>query len=406
MEPLVYAILKALTPPDVITEFIDERFEPITINDTPDLVVMSIRTFNANRAYELSKQFIEKGVKVLLGGYHVMLAKEEALTNASSIAIGNAEDVWENIINDLKKGELKNTYLSDKSNNIFAMPNREIYNKYKYLPLKPVETSRGCPYECSFCSTAAVYKKKIIYRDPVNVINEIKAIKRKWIMFTDENFLLNSKHTEKILSGLRKMKIQWIAQTDVSIANNEKMIKQMALSGCFGLLIGFESFKKSRLEEYRKTQNIKTNYKNLINTLHKYGIGIYASFIISKDDENSVDHIIKYIIDNRIELAGLSPLTPYPNTGIYINGIKSKTVIQKWWRIKPYPYWKFVFIDNKEKLKGLENKLIEKKGQLYSIKNILKRIRLNGFLNNPIKSAVFLMLNIFAAAEIQYKKHL
>ncbi len=406
MEPLVYAILKALTPSNIITEFIDERFEPIIINDTPDLVVMSIRTFNANRAYEISEQFMKKGVKVLLGGYHVMLAPEEASLNASSIAIGNAEDIWEDIINDSRKGKLKSVYSSNKSNNKFVMPNRNIYSKYKYLPIKPIETSRGCPYECSFCSTAAVYKKKIMFREPVDVINEIKAMRRKWIMFTDENFLLNNNHTEKILSGLRKMKIQWIAQSDVSIANNEKIIKQMALSGCFGLLIGFESFKKSRLEEYNKMKNMKTDYRDLIKILHKYGIGVYASFIISKDDENDLDHIIEFIIENKVELAGLSPLTPYPNTGIYLNGIENNTIIQKWWRIKPYPYWKFVFIDNKEKLKSLENKLVGKKVNLYSMNNIIKRIRITKFVNNPIKFVIFLMLNILAAAEIRYKRQL
>ena len=157
MEPLMIAVLKSLTPEDVETNFMDDRNEFINYEENTDLVVISVETYTAKRAYEIAKKFQKRGIKVLAGGYHPTVEPDECLEHFDSIILGNAESVWTKMLNDLSKNKLEKRYYGVTTS--FAMPDRSIYKDRKYSPLALIETGRGCNFTCDFCAIHSYYEK-------------------------------------------------------------------------------------------------------------------------------------------------------------------------------------------------------------------------------------------------------
>ena len=165
LTPLSIGILAARTPKDIELSFFDERVEELLFEDIPDLVAITVETFTANRAYEIAEVYRKKGISVVMGGYHPTLLPEEVLEHADSIVVGDAEGLWENLLEDFKNDKLQKQYNGSNTKKLDDYTlDRSIYEGKNYLPVELIQYSRGCRFTCEFCSIHAFYKQTLRVR--------------------------------------------------------------------------------------------------------------------------------------------------------------------------------------------------------------------------------------------------
>lgn len=175
----------------------DENIEEVVFDDEPDMVGITVNVDTSNHAYEIADIYRMKKIPVILGGIHVSANPEEALKHADSVCIGEAEELWDKILNDIEKGDLKQQYYNSKPTDLSKVPvlKRNFINSSKYLYTNIVVTSRGCPFKCEFCYNSCDYvHHKYRNRNIEDVIEEIKSLGTKHIMFIDDNFIGNKKY--------------------------------------------------------------------------------------------------------------------------------------------------------------------------------------------------------------------
>jgi radical SAM superfamily enzyme YgiQ (UPF0313 family) len=318
--PLSLGYVAGLTPSEWEVELLDENWE-VFVPQKADLVAISAMTIQANRAYEICNIYRKMDVPVVVGGIHVSMLPEEALNYATSVVIGEAEGLWQKVIEDFLNGTLKRIYKSRSYPSLSNMviPIRDLFNK-KYL-FDVIQTSRGCPFNCDFCSVPAFNGRKYRLRPVSEIIEDLKTIRKKFVFIVDDNIVGYGKENEEraialfegiIGSGIKKY---WVSQASINVSENEKLLKLMKKSGCLGLLIGFESTDVQTLRKSGKTQNLRKNespaelYKDVINKLHKYGIAVDGYFCYGYEDtQKSILNSFEYILTPSIHLYWFPPL--------------------------------------------------------------------------------------------------
>lgn len=401
MEPIIFAILKSLTPDDIDVYFIDERYKKISYSAGYDLAVFSLKTYNARNSYKVSRRFRELGVKTIAGGYHAILNPDEANKYFDSVVLSSAESAWPDVIDDLRNNDLKERYYGKTPSKSFAVPDRSIFNGYTYLPLHLVESSRGCPHKCNFCSTAEVYKGKMLFKDPKQLDFEFRKLRNSIVLFTDENIAADKTRLIRIAEYAGKHNVKWISQADISISTDEKLLGKLAAGGCRGLLIGFESISEETLRRYEKYQNLRRDYKDIIQKMHKYGIMIYAAFIFDTHEFDTLNTTADFILNNNLDLCGLHPLTPFPGTKLYEKKMVTNITVKDWWLHGTYPYFKYVFTD--ENSLNMENAINRKRDYIFSFRGILRRIDWRNLIDNPGAIFMSILFNLFGITEVRGK---
>lgn len=394
MEPLTIATLKALTPNYVETQFFDDRIDKIDYNTPADLVVISVETYTAQRAYKIADKFRQKGAKVVMGGYHTKAVPDEALEHADCVILGGAETVWELMIEDFKKDELKQTYAGalEFSN---KLPDRSIYKDKKYLPISLIETGRGCPNTCEFCSISSFYCQEYIPRKIEDIVAEIKQVKHKFIFFTDDNICAQKGHLEEICKAITPLKVAWSSQAALSVAQDENLLKTMKNSGCQTILIGFESLDKRNLDQMNKSWNYKLGeVEELIGKIHKVGIGIYATFVFGFDfDEPEMfKKTVDFSLKHKFFFAAFNHLLPFPDTPFYERlKNENRILFEKWWLKKDYKYGDIPYQSLKIEPEKLKDFCADARRKFFSPKNILLR----GIAQFKRNKNLFLLLVFF-----------
>lgn len=327
LPPLTLGHIAALTPPHWEVQIIDETVSKLNFEEA-DLVGLTAFTFNAPRAYEIADSYKKKGIPVIMGGIHASVLPEEAVNYVDSIVIGEVENIWTTIISDFEKGQLKRKYTGDRcSMRSLPVPRRELFAD-KYLPIDTIQTARGCPMNCDFCSVTVVNGGTYRQRPIEDILNELQLLNRKTVFFIDDNILGYGTKAEeraiKLFKGIieRNIKIRWASQSSVNIVRNPEVLKYAALSGCFMLLIGFESINHKSLKDMNKAENLKDNarkYKNVIKRLHDHGITIMGAFILGSDydDKSIFDATGDFIMSSGIDMANFSIMCPFPGTRLY-----------------------------------------------------------------------------------------
>ncbi len=409
-EPLPIATLAAITPKDIEISYFDERVERINFDDPTDLAAITVETYTAKRAYEIAAQFHKRGVPTILGGYHVMLMPEEAAQYADSIFIGYPETRWTEVLKDVEQGILKRRYVHDRTEpHEFVIPDRNLLARHKYFPLSNVETGRGCPYRCNFCSIAAAHSSTYAVRPIDSVVEEVAGLKNKRVFFVEDNFVGNPNHTKDLCRALAPLKIQWMGQGTLTMAKDEELLKLMADSGCLGMLIGFESLKPETLRLMDKRHNItKEDYKNQIRKIHQHGIALYGTFVFGYDTEMPEDivHTAEAAIDFGIFMSALNHLVPFPGTPLYEQfKEKGRMPDENWWLSPSYRFGDVAFTPTNMTADELHEQCLAARRKFYSFPSIIRRAAKNpkGNLWPPFKIAGYPVINHLLRREINEK---
>jgi radical SAM superfamily enzyme YgiQ (UPF0313 family) len=390
MPQLALYILEGLTPSEHSVRIIEEETENVDLDQDCDLVGISCMTANAPRAYELSAEFKKRGKTVVLGGVHPTILSAEALKNADSVVIGEAEGVWKTLLQDFQKNELKETYQD-------SIPDLEQYVtkdfsriiKRRLFNLIPIMTSRGCPYNCDFCCVTDLFGKKIRHVPIENVVRDIKESGSKNFMFLDDNIIGKPKYAKELFKAIKPLNIHWVGQASVSLLVGDNELMQLAAdSGCKGLFFGVESVSEEQLKTMRKAFNEIEHMEDAFKKIKKMGILIHASMVFGFDNDTKeiFDETVKFLIKNKVSTVSFNVLTPYPGTKIYSDLKKEGRLTTADW--KYYDHNTVVFKPKKMTPYELQMGKINARKKFYSITSVIKR--LTGNLYNPL---VYLITN-------------
>lgn len=355
----------------------NENVAPINYDEKVDIVGISITVDIFPRAVEIAKKFQSKYIPGVAGGIHITANPEETAEYFDAVSIGIAETTWYDIIDDFEKGCLKKVYKNNTAEITPAQIQSPAYNLIKeknYLYSNIISTSRGCPFKCDFCyNSCDAYKNLYVNRNIEDVINDIKTVNKKHIMFIDDNLIGNPKWTMEFVKALKPLNIKWNAAVSLNIADMPELLDEMKASGCQSLFIGFESINESSISNINKVQNKLEKYNFAVNEIHKRGIMINASFVfgLDGDDKRVFESTLKWIVDNKIETVTSHILTPYPGTHLYKEFLETGRIID--FDYSKYNTANVVFQPKNMTAEELQQGYLKIYKDIYSFKNIIKR---------------------------------
>jgi len=347
MEPLQLGILAALTPSDIEVVMYDDRMETIPYDEPTDIAAITVETFTARRAYEISAEYRRRGVKTVMGGMHAMLIPEEVGEHCDCVIVGDAEPVWETMLNDFRRGELKPRYdvVQPTCPQKNVITRRDIFEGKGYLPITLLQFSRGCSHKCSFCASSVYFKAHHYCRPVEDVVKEIKSQKRKLLFFVDDNIVCDHEKAKELFRTLIPLKIRWVSQGSMDMLHDEELMRLMVKSGCLGLVIGFESISPESVSEMNKGTNRKGSadmYKWEIGELRRWGLQTWAAFTVGHDSDTieSIRATCDFAIKNKFTFAAYNILMPYPNTPLYERLEREGRLLYggKWWLHEDYRF--------------------------------------------------------------------
>ncbi|MGD9032695.1 MAG: radical SAM protein [Desulfobacteraceae bacterium] len=324
--PLSLAYVAAVTPPSWDVRILDENFDLFHFEEA-DLVGITAFTSNINRAYEIAQKYRERNIKVILGGIHASMLPDEALQYADSVVVGEVESIWEDVIRDFENNSLSRKYIGPRIDlsRFQIRPRRDLLHP-DYL-WHSVQTSRGCPFNCYFCSVSKYLGKNYRQREAKDVLDELEEIEGEYVAFVDDNLigytLESTERATDLFEGMidRGLSKKWWMQTSINAADDEHLLDLAVQAGCTFVFIGFETIDSKTLQDMKKGVNLRTgveNYRKVVDTFHKHGIGVFGAFIIGNDYESPAYYkeLSQFLIHSGIDSVQISVLTPLPGTGL------------------------------------------------------------------------------------------
>ena len=288
----------------------------------PQVVGITVHLTFARRAYELAAWYRAQGSLVILGGLHVLSCPDEALLHADAIAIGDGVQVWPRILSDVESDRLQTRYEADFSRPYALDPpaRRAILPRASFLTTTSVIATRGCHNRCGFCylSTEGLHMPYRM-RKVEQVVAEITADSQPYAVFVDNNLGSRPGYLRELCAALQPLKIIWSAAVTIDITDDVTLVRDMALAGCTGVFVGFESLTEGNLSDSRKRTPAPQDYARRVAILHRYGIQVNGSFVLGFDHDRPdvFERTVEWIETNRLECATFHILTPYPGTPLF-----------------------------------------------------------------------------------------
>jgi len=380
---LALHILEGLTPSSHSVKTIEEESEQLNMNEECDLVGISCMTSNAPRAYHLAQEFRKRGKKVVLGGVHPTILPDEALRYADSVVIGEAEGVWEQVLEDCAAGKLQRTYQCPPPSLDRYIPMKFRKTSQKRLfNVIPVMTTRGCPYSCDFCCVSDLYGKKIRHAPIANVVRDIEESKNKIFIFLDDNIIGEPRYAKELFKAITPLRIKWVGQASISFVKDTELMKLAADSGCGALFFGLESVSVAQLKKMRKSIKEVAQMGEAVKKIKGMGIHFHASFVFGFDDDTPsiFSETLEFLQKNKISTASFNILTPYPGTAVYkkLSG-EGRLLTHDW---KYYDHSTVVFKPKNMTPYELQAGEIWTKKEFSKISSILKNLPWN--LSHPL----------------------
>ncbi|MCD6377570.1 MAG: B12-binding domain-containing radical SAM protein [Planctomycetes bacterium] len=324
--PLNLAICAAVVPDDWDVEIIDENVteQKHKARADVDAVGIGAMTTQARRAYEIADDYRRLNVPVILGGIHPSALPEEALEHATIVCRGDAEGTLPRALKDLQEGKAKRFYdWTEQPDAPIATPRKDLLNPADYLVFNPIQTTRGCPHNCTFCTTPAIFGRKFRQREISDIVEEVaqayEQFRTRVFIFSDDDVAGNHAWAMELFERLKPLKIRWASQCDILIADDDKLLAAMRDSGCIGIIIGLESPKSATLTEAGKRYAKAELYEQKIRKIQSYGISVWGSFIFGFDSDDWQDcmNAVRFAQRTNLCMSCYPILTPYPGTAIF-----------------------------------------------------------------------------------------
>jgi len=320
---LTLPYLAALTPREWKITLIDEKLIDIDFKAPVDLVAITTWTINSFRAYEIADQYRRRGVPVIMGGPHTYFYSEEAAAHCDAVGIGEGEKIWALMLEEVARGRPKKIYRADHLQDLknLPLPRYDLLDLRSYGLFKAfsIQSSRGCPFKCEFCSERFYLGPRYRYRPTEEVIGEIKRSQAKNILFADSNFAGNLSHTMELMEALIPLKVRWSTLWSAYLCNNEKFMDLAKKSGLLHVNIGIESINQETLSGLNKRINQVKEYKKILHNLRKRGISYSLNFIFGWDTEKEdvFASTLAFLKEEKVPVAYLNILTPHKGTPLY-----------------------------------------------------------------------------------------
>ena len=377
--PLNLSMIAAYTPPNIDVSITDECVSPIDFEKDVGLVGLTAYTNSACRAYEIADAFRKRGVTVVMGGVHVSNLPGEALEHCDAVVIGEAEGAWEQLMLDFSRSQLKRVYQNNHlvSLESLPIPRRDLLTPDDYVTINTVQTTRGCPHNCSFCSVTRFNGRTYRFRPIPEVIREIESLPSRNVFVVDDNIMSNRLRTRNLFEALTPLGLRWGSQCTITIAQDPEMLELAAKSGCIGLAIGFESFCKESLKGAHKRFNRPDQYYEDIEIIKSYGILIWGSFVLGfdEDDEANLEKTVWSAKRSKLDFACFNFLTPLPGTDVYEAFERDGRLTNKNWA--DYNMANLVFRPIRVTDKVLREKVRKAWLEFYSLRALIHRLGLS-----------------------------
>ncbi|NHQ60971.1 B12-binding domain-containing radical SAM protein [Chlorobium sp. BLA1] len=408
---MALGVLVSLTPEHHHIEIIDEHFgDTVDYSQKYDVVGITSRTIDAKRSYEIADEFRKRGQKVILGGLHVSFNAEEAAPHADTLVCGEAENLWQTILDDVASNTLKASYNSKdfpQVQEIVPLDYERIAKASKRTKVDgtksiPIYITRGCPFECSFCVTPNFTGKLYRAQKPEDLIKQIETAKRvffkakgksskPWFMLCDENLGVSKKRLWETLDLIKECNINFSVFFSINFLEDKETVRKLVAAGCIMVLVGFESIKQSTLEAYNKGHvNSADQFARLIEECRQAGLNVQGNFLVNPDLDSyeDMDDLVKFVSKNNVFMPIFQIITPYPGTSMYWE-YKNKGLItdEDWDR---YNAMNLVIRSDKYDPVEFQHKFMTSYYKAYTWKNIANRVRRNPYkLLNLITSLAF-----------------
>ena len=401
-------VIAAYTPEPWHVDLVDEAVEDVNFDHPCDLVGLSVMTCYAPRAYEIATEFRKRGKKVVLGGVHPTYCPEEALQYSDAIVCGEAEELWPELIADFEAGAMKRAYKmqSFPALDNYKNPRVELLSPDAYMTRQCSFTTRGCHFDCEFCSVSPFNGKTTRRRPVQEVVKELTQIKH-WIRnelverirsdslwhafltgvrirlgiedgtifaFVDDLHNSNRAYCRELWSALKPLKIKWGCQSTMFLGDDPEMVKLAAESGCVSVFVGMESLDEDSLEETNKPFNRVQKFSDEIQTFHDHGIMVNPGIVFGfdHDDESVFERAVEFLIKNQVELAYFNVLTPLPGTALYERYNQAGRIFDRDWA--KYDGKHVVFSPSRMTAEQLQEGFFWANHQFYSIPSIWRRL--------------------------------
>lgn len=312
------------TPPEWSVAYWDENLlqGPPPVDPFPQLVGITVHLTFARRAFELARWFRARGAQVVLGGLHVISCPDECAPHADALALGEGTALWPEILRDAAAGRLSPRYQASFSRPYREepAPRRSILPRRHFLTTSSVIATRGCHNRCGFCylATDGLHMPYRV-RDPEQVVAELRADDQPYAVFIDNNLGSRPEYLRRLCRALRPLERIWSAAVSIDVTDDPSLVREMALAGCTGVFVGFESLTDANLEHARKKTPRAEDYARRVELLHSCGIQVNGSFVLGFDHDRPdvFERTAEWVETNRLECATFHILTPYPGTPLF-----------------------------------------------------------------------------------------
>lgn len=389
-KPLGLLVLAGLTPPGWDITVVDENVSVPEYSGMPrpDLVGVTAFTSQAPRAYELAAMFRARGVPVVMGGIHATMRRDEALEFVDAVVTGEAESVWAQVLEDAARGALRPVYAGGH-----AEMDKTPHARHDLLPdgyqFGVIQTTRGCPLNCSFCSVSPFNGNRYRRRSNEDVVSEFGSISEKHVLVVDDNLIgTRPDHVERAKDLFRAMieadlGKKWICQATINMADDDELLRLARKAGCIGAFIGFESTSDKGLAEVGKKYNLKNkrDFRASVRRIQRHGISVAGSFIMGLDvDRPGIGLEIAETADRYdVDFLNVLILTPLPGTALWKKmedegRIASDRFPEDWkYYTLTLPVARYRHLGNYE----IIDELSSCTGRFYSLRGIVRRVGRN-----------------------------
>jgi radical SAM superfamily enzyme YgiQ (UPF0313 family) len=321
---LALTSIAGATPAHWTVRYWDENLlqGPPPADPPPEVVGISVHLTFANRAYDLARWYRARGSKVILGGLHVQSCPDEAAPHADAIAIGDGVQLWPEILRDVEAGALKPRYHAayERSYQLDPEPRRDLLPRDSFLTTTSLIATRGCHNRCGFCYLATDgLQMPYRVREPEDIRRQFAADGQPYAVFIDNNLGARPEYLRALCRALGPLEKIWSAAVTLDVTDDPGLVREMALAGCTGVFIGFETLTDENLASARKRGPRTADYARRIRLLREHGIQVNGSFVVGfdGDDKDTFTEMAGWIEANRLECATFHILTPYPGTPLF-----------------------------------------------------------------------------------------